>query len=150
MLNLNFSWKSTCRTSKSPPELILMLKLSNKMFASENYSHRTIFMYIARKILSLAFGLIFFWKTPFFGGMGLTHSKTANMFKWPYLFLLRQKLKALVNDHREIMLKTKQYFPSFQRDHGWKNLFSVSSDDLASKLSYKPNIKLKLVCIDFY
>ena len=45
-----------------------------KMFAGKNYSHRPIFMHVARKILELAFVLIFNWiKLHFLGvRIGLT------------------------------------------------------------------------------
>ena len=80
-------------------------------------------MHMARKILKSAFVLISLDQTPNFfgwgGRIGLTRSKTANMFKEPYLFLLRRKLKAEGYEHQEIRIKKRgKYFPLFPHHFG--------------------------------
>ena len=52
------------------------------MFTSENHSHRPFFMYIAQKILKLAFVLrVIAKKLHFWGRINLTCFKSANLLK---------------------------------------------------------------------
>ena len=73
----------------------------------------------------------------------MTGSKTANMSKGPYLFLLRRKFKAEVTNEK-LGLKNEaifSLFPPFQRCHA-REIFLASSDDLTSQLSYNPKIDI--------
>ena len=98
--------------------------------------------------MKLAFVLKFIWKKLHFLGVriGLTRSKFANKLKGLYLFLLRQKLKASVHDHRETELWRRSnifpFFPHFGEVVHVRIFLEVSSDEFVFKLSYEPKMKI--------
>ena len=109
-------------------------------------------MFMVQKIMKL--GLVgkeevrtFMENNSIFGGggagIGLTSSKAAKILEVPCLLSLDRKLKAEVHDYRETGLqKGSNIFLFFliSEKSRIRDFFSVSSNDVASEISYKPTM----------
>ena len=99
-----------------------------KMFAGKNYSHRPIFMHVARKILELAFVLIFNWiKLHFLGvRIGLTPSKCSRVPICSY-YVENLELKFMASE--KLSFKDKAIFfpfpPITERSRMGGNFFGI-------------------------